>query len=344
MSRTITIRELAAKAGVHFTTAALALRDSPKVSASTREQVKALAREMGYRPNPLVSALMAQRRAARPESACVLAYITMRSRPADYAHLPHEWEFAAGAKTRAEQLGYKLESFCLRASGMTSARLAQILHSRGIPGLVIGPSGLSHGHLPRALHAFASVTLGYSLLRPRLHRVTHNHAGGVQLACRELRRRGCRRIGLVLTERMDRHVDMLWSAGFLAFQQLLPPSDRVAPLYMPGWTVSGPMIRPWIERKKPDAIVAANIEFLHWMKENSASLPRDILLASLDFSPAWGNCPGVLQKPRALGAAAIDLLTAQLHRNEPGLPAEPVTLMTEGEWHAGDMPKSGVEG
>ncbi len=332
MSKAVTVRELAAMVGVHFTTAALALRNSPKVSAATRRHIQAMAQKLGYRPNPLISALMAQRRATRPTPACVLAYITMRSRPADYADLPHEWEFAAGAKLRAEQLGYKLESFCLFAPGMTSARLAQILHARGIPGLVIGPSVLSHTHLPRALHSFASVTLGYSLLRPRLHRVTHNHAAGIQLACRELRRRGCRRIGLVLTGLMDRHVDRLWSAGYLVFHQSLPTSDRVPPLYLPGEAVSDPVMRRWIGQRKPDAIVTVNIEVLHWLKENASSIGWNILLTGLDLSPAWGNCAGVLQKPRKLGAAAIDLLTGQLHRNEQGLPDEPITVMIEGEW------------
>jgi LacI family transcriptional regulator len=225
-----------------------------------------------------------------------------------------------------------MEAFCLFAPGMSSARLSQILTARGIAGIIVGPSQISHSHLPKAFHPFPCVTLGYSLLRPQLHRVTHNHVAGVELACRELRRHGRRRIGLLLTDMMDRQVNKLWTAGYLAFHQGLPAAQRIPPLYLPDYSFPDRPIRGWIERHKPDAIVTMHLELWQWWKEKMAASGRDLLITSLDLSPLWEGCPGISQKPRTLGAAAMDMLTGQLNRNERGLPAEPLTVMIEGEW------------
>ena len=51
MSNRVTIRDIAAKAGVHFTTVGLALRDSPRLSAATRKKIQKMAAKMGYAPD-----------------------------------------------------------------------------------------------------------------------------------------------------------------------------------------------------------------------------------------------------------------------------------------------------
>lgn len=48
---TITLREVAARAGVSQSLVSLALKGSTRVSASTRERIRAAAEELGYRPN-----------------------------------------------------------------------------------------------------------------------------------------------------------------------------------------------------------------------------------------------------------------------------------------------------
>jgi LacI family transcriptional regulator len=44
----MTLKAIAARAGVSFSTVSLSLRDHPRISAATRERVKAVAAEMGY--------------------------------------------------------------------------------------------------------------------------------------------------------------------------------------------------------------------------------------------------------------------------------------------------------
>ena len=57
----VTMSEIAERAGCSQATVSKALRNAPDVSAAKRKAVQDIALEMGYRPNPLVSALMACR-------------------------------------------------------------------------------------------------------------------------------------------------------------------------------------------------------------------------------------------------------------------------------------------
>lgn len=62
----VTLGDSAKFAKVSRTTVSLALRNSPRISARMRTRVQALARELGYRQNPLVTAHMAYVRSLHP--------------------------------------------------------------------------------------------------------------------------------------------------------------------------------------------------------------------------------------------------------------------------------------
>jgi len=77
----ITMKQIATQAGVSQAAVSLSLANHPRISALTRARVQAVARRLGYQPNPYVSALMRSRRRGRPISdrpvlAIVCAYLT----------------------------------------------------------------------------------------------------------------------------------------------------------------------------------------------------------------------------------------------------------------------------
>lgn len=327
-----TVREIAQKVGVHFTTVALALRDSPKVSAATRSKVKKAAVAMGYRTNPLVSALMARQRMLRKiDIFAELAFISFCKFPGEYRRSHFEAAVVDGAARRAEMLGYRLEEFCLNAPGMTARRLGEILRARGTAGIFFGGSLTSHSHVAKPLHGFASVAMSYCLLRPNVHRVAHHHLLGCETAFRELRKLGKKRVGLVLTKTMDRQVNRLWSSGFLGHRHLLPTEEWVEPLYLEGLESEhrGDFMR-WVKQEKPDAILTMHVTLIDWLAKHPA-----ITLATLDQNKEWRGFPGIDQKPHALGRCAMDLLIGQIHRNDYGPAADPQTLLLEGKWVKG---------
>lgn len=57
----VTIRDVAAAAGVSVTTASRALNDSGRMQQETRDRVRATAKELGYRPNSMARGLVQQR-------------------------------------------------------------------------------------------------------------------------------------------------------------------------------------------------------------------------------------------------------------------------------------------
>src|SRR4051812_40543341 len=72
----VTMEDIARRAGVSVATVSLSLRNEPRISATMRENIATIARELGYEPNPYVSALMRSRRNGRPVSdRPVLAFV-----------------------------------------------------------------------------------------------------------------------------------------------------------------------------------------------------------------------------------------------------------------------------
>lgn len=55
--KAITIKDLAAKLNISVSTVSRALKDNPEISQQTRKTVQALAKELGYKPNPIAVAL-----------------------------------------------------------------------------------------------------------------------------------------------------------------------------------------------------------------------------------------------------------------------------------------------
>src|SRR5882762_6787627 len=77
IGKQITLKDIARKAGVSVMTVSRALRNQSNLSSETRDRVQAIAEEMGYRPNPLVAALMTYRRSARRiDKSQTLAFLT----------------------------------------------------------------------------------------------------------------------------------------------------------------------------------------------------------------------------------------------------------------------------
>src|SRR5690349_594102 len=127
-----TLQTIANAAGVSRMTVSRALRNDPVLPRQTRERIQKLARELGYRPNPLVATLMSQVRAARvPRQTLTIAHVTTTYPPGEWRRYFFTRECIEGATARAAEQGFTLEEFCIKEPGMTSRRMSQILRTRG---------------------------------------------------------------------------------------------------------------------------------------------------------------------------------------------------------------------
>lgn len=326
MSRPIrpSLQHIADAARVSRMTVSLALRNHPRISPATRERIQRIARDLGYRPDPEIAKLMAHLRRSRPTSnRATIALLTTAGRPEPWRFNRHFARFYEGAMRRADELGYKLEEFWLKQPGLSSDRMAKILHTRSIEGLLVGPLARPSAHLSLDLSHFAAAEYGQNVWRPRLHRADHNQFQGMLLAMRKLQRLGYRRIGLAVLEGYDRRVWHTWEGAYLFCQQRADRQDRL-PTFV-AKNLDRPGFERWFDKHQPDVVIGSHLEIRDWT-------PRGTGFVYLDWLDESDNCAGICQHYDQIAAAAVDLVAGQLQRHERGVPAQPKLVLTDGEW------------
>ncbi|EIP98151.1 transcriptional regulator [Opitutaceae bacterium TAV1] len=328
-------RDIARAAGASQGAVSLALNNSPRLSTKLREHIQAVARRLGYQPNPYLSGLSAYRKQRRrPNYQATLAWIS--SYPPGMRHwrdIPTFRHYFEGACRRAGELGYRLEAFELAAPDMTPARMEQILKARNIPGILIAPQPGSRARFPIALERLSAITFGYTLTDPRLHLVTHNHFRAMEALLRTLRARGYKRIGLALEAENDLRIDRILGSAFLREQNDWRPSGRIPLFGKLRFTPAN--FLAWIRRYKPDAIVTFWEPALPVLQAAGYKLPADIGLAMLSLPHRDGALAGMWENPEVVGARAIESLVEMVHRGERGIPEHPTCVLVESTWTEG---------
>jgi LacI family transcriptional regulator len=328
------MQQIADAAGVSRMAVSLALRNSPKISAATAARIRQFADQLGYRPNPMVSALMTQLRQARDvKKPSVIAYVTADSSEGGWRRSGSAVAFYEGAQKRAEQLGYTLEEWWLRAPGMTERRFCEILVARGIHGMIVAPLPEGVSGLNFEWPAFAAASISYSLTKPELNRVSNDHFSAINVATHELTALGYRRIGLAIPEESDPLVQQHWTAAMLSYQQHLRLSDRVPTLFKASPTSRS--FANWFQEHQPQAVLSVGGDFLPVLGELGLQVPQDVALVNLSLTPDNREMAGVNLYSDLVGAAAVDLVDAQLRRNERGVPKHAKTVLISGEWAPG---------
>lgn len=340
-ARPVTLREIARKAGVTRMTVSLALRGCRGVSEKTRRAVLAVARDLGYEPDPALSTLMARIR-SRPSAihACI-ALLTSGGAADAWKTVDTERKFIEGAIDRAREYGYRVEEFWMNEPGMSPERLTEILWSRGIEGIVIAPLagrvwGGSERHLKMDFDRFAVVEISETVESPKLNRAIHDQYTAMLTALQELRSLGYRRMGLVLESFLDQRVNRRWTAGFLQFREGAMAGRLPPPLILDAPDEKA--FTAWVRRHKPDAIISVGGFALHHIKECGIRIPSDVGYASLDIDgegPWFEGLSGIDQNSRQVGASAMDMLVAAIQRGQRGAPGHTVRTEVAGTWVQG---------
>lgn len=344
----ITMAQVAARAGVHPTTVSLALRNHPSIPLATRDRIRALADDMGYRPDPALNALTAYRHAkvARREMP-PLAYLTHWDTECGWKQTHAHAAFHDGAQARATALGFRLEHFWLGEPGMSHRRLSDILIARGITGVIVSSHLPEHDH-PLLLDwaRFSAVKIDCLPREPDLHHVTNDQRAIAQLAVRRSLGAGYRRIGMVIPYWWDDFVDLAWSAGFLAEQQRLPAQDRIPILFYADENISSAVatgreslvptraFSEWFARHRPEVILSKAQFVRPRLDQLGLAVPRDVAYVELYLEPD-GTAAGVRNNCDRVGALAVEALVAQMQQNSYGIPEFPTAMLVEGTWFDG---------
>lgn len=329
-----TLQTIAEACGTNRMTVSLALRGRPGVAAKTVAKVRAEAVRQGYRPNPLVSALMARLRAGRtPRYQSTLGLLHAAS-TADWRKMfPACRHFDAGLRARTAQLGYGLESFWLRDPKWTGGGLERALLSRGIHGLVVAPLPGGMRELAFDFTEFAVAVIGQSLHRPALHCAGPNYFQTIELAYDRLLAAGRRRIGLALEPSLDERSRHQWLGAFLGCQfSARGAGGRSGPLVK---AVAAGEFVAWVRRERLDAVLSADVGQLEWLREAEVAVPDEVAYVCFTRASEMSGLAGVANNPGEIAAATVDMVVAQLHRNERGVPSEPRVLQIAPHWEPG---------
>jgi DNA-binding LacI/PurR family transcriptional regulator len=338
----VTLKQVAVRAGVHVSTAWRALKNDTYVEPAKRARIRSLAKEMGYAPDPMLTALSNYRRKQAPVAfQSTLAWINNFPVREEGRTLVNIAGYHEGARRFATQMGFKLEEFWLAEPGMSSKRARDVLLARGIRGLVFPPQPLSGTELALDVEPFAAVAIGHSLSAPRLHVVSsHQHNASLQ-ALRELARLGHVRIGMVAATETLRRANHSFESPYHFFQAALEDKHRIPLFALPGRdeprnvaSAREPFLA-WFRRHRPTAIVCHLGEVRGWLEAAGVAAPADVSLATLSrvFDATWS---GVDQQEAEIGRRALELLVSLFQSGERGEPATPLRLLVEGRWIEGD--------
>ena len=348
MKSRITQSDVARAAGVHNTTVSLALRNSPLIPAATRDRIRAIAKSMGYCPDPALQALVAYRRTCGPlKHGETLAYVTQGETQWGWRRQPLEEAYYRAATAKASELGYHVEPFWI-GGGLTARRLGSVLRHRGIRGAIFAaPQGGGEEFAAFDWSQLTAVQIGERVTHPAVNRVALDPAGIVRLALQQVLYAGYRRVGLVLPHRWDKLTDQVWSAAFHAEQYRCHLKDRppVLHLHSPLETEEEPSshqaandaasVLRWMRQYRPDAVLGSSGAVLAHLRRSGFQVPGDFAYADLLLTEPDGSSAGVWSDPSRMGEIAVETLITQLQQNAFGLPATATITSVGGTWRAG---------
>ena len=337
-SKRVSLKTIAVRAGVTPATVSYALHNHPGIPPATRDRVKSIAQQLGYRPDPLLGQLMAYLRTGMDKDMpyrATLAYLTdFSERVAPHRMYTYD-QFFRGAEKRAHELGYQIEEFWLREPGMTGERMSRILKARGVPGVIVSPAPEQQDYPRIDWKRFSSVVVGLAKWNPLLHRCCNNQPHSLSLALRTLRSFGYQRIGCAFSASVDAMLDHNWLSAYLVDQYTIPAKDRVPLLLAENWSLQ--TFSEWYQAVRPQAVIGFQAPVLQWLQKMGVRVPEETGFATVDRFPADPplTAAGVEQNSNQVGAAAVDLVTSQIAYNDQGVPATPKLLLLEGHWEPG---------
>lgn len=326
------LRQLAQQLGLSHTTVSEALRGSQRVKPATRAKVLKMARELGYRRNPLAGALMSEMRRSRAGTfRGVLAVLDLdgpEGRPPGAVR--YHGELAKGATKRAEELGFKADSFTVGKAGLSLERLDTILQSRGIGGIFLLPVRETPDLTRLDWTHFSGIYSDYVIERPGLHAVCPDHYRAMLTALDRLRALGYRRPGLMLNAPHDARLLHRWEAAYHAYQTHHDGMTRLPPLITT--RPNAAEFTRWFRTVKCDVVLAHSPEVLEWMVAAGARVPETHGFCCLNVMNSKTPSAGLDLQPRLLGARGMEQLIGLVLRNECGAPELPVTTTVPAAW------------
>lgn len=326
-----TLQQIARAARCSLATVSYALRDDPRIRPETRALVRQAAEQLGYRPNPRFSELMAHIRNSRPVAAGErIAFVWVHTPRSESTNDPFLQRVFLGAKARAEALGYKLEQFWTGERAMSDRRLSHVVKSRGIVGMLLSPvMHEAEVTLDFEWACFAPAVIGSARWSPELHHAGHHHYLAMRMALERLSAAGCRRPMAILEAEVNERGRRAWEAAFSVFHPSRSDASKLLWIGLPRERLA---VARRIRACRPDALIVSAQVIIEQLRETKIVVhPRNPII-NLHWLPTAPETGGVDQSYDMVAANAVDLVVSQLNSNETGVPLWPRMLLFPGRW------------
>lgn len=321
-----TMRDVAKAVGVSTMTISRVLRrQRHAASPELSQRIRATAKRLGYKPNPLVSALMSERAKKRqPGHDSVIAWIMSESASA----YPMTAQALEGARARAQELGFRIEVFSPESVGHSGAKLRKILQARGILGCIVSlwiapefieDMGLEH--FAWATQAQKNkVCFGISF-------VGVDHGRYSEIAVETAAAMGYQRPGFFSTLPLDQpYLRLLLKA--VALHALIHQYQPLRP-YFVGESPRPQAFREWAQRERPDVILLMSKESIREWQAIPPAERKPYGWIYLGAAPDHPELAQITHNIHDMGRALVDRISAALYRNEFGPRHEPDIVLKD---------------
>jgi DNA-binding LacI/PurR family transcriptional regulator len=330
----VTLRTLAESAGVSVQTVSLALRNHPSIGRETRERIQAIARKAGYAPDPHLVKLMHHLRAKQEQKiAASVGALTTRPPKSEEKFCDLLLE---GATAAARTAGFALQVIHVDSAEMAGERLPRMLRLRGIEGLILLPmAGLEALDALLDWREFSVVSATLSVTSPAFDRVVADHFHNNLALGERLREAGFRRPGLVIHAKHDKRCGHCITAAH-AWQGIYGGSEPVRAHVCA--QIEPRALRRWLKDERPDVVLAEHDQAARELRATGV-LADALEIVSCSARPGTDGkfpFPGNYDKPREIGAAAVEKLARKIAIGQRGVPENPSTTLVRGAW-VGEM-------
>lgn len=287
---------------------------------------------MGYRPDPVLSALNIYRHSHQtPHYQSTLAWINAHPDRNAIQGVAEYHAYWVGAQRRAEEMGYRVEEFWYKEPGMTSQRFCQVLRTRQITGILLAPKFDSPCLLQLPWEFFSCVAFGLSH-GIDFHLVTGTQFSSARLAVRKMHAHGYRKIAIFVSDAFEKATDRNFSSGMYA--ECAELGCRFLTLKLATKPTSAQIKNAvaWLKKNRPEAILAYNLEIFELLGKAKLRMPEDVAVAMIARDPSRAQLASIDKNPEHIGSVAVDQLIGMINRNEKGLPIRPLKILVGSDW------------
>lgn len=333
-SNRLRLQDVADFVGVAKSTVSMALKGHPQIPAHTAERIRAAARKLGYRPDPILSAMGRNRwrTAADEKGGRVLAYVHALPRTRALRTV----ERYEGARREAERLGYALEGFRFADVRASASRLAAVLKARGIRGVLFDSLLRPEEFTDFPWQDTASAWCGTHSEAVVTHTIELDAFRRFEEAWERVWSAGARRIGVCVARNLS---DERWAVSEAAYLgcRSRDGAEELPVLDLRGKdeTAQVTAMKSWM-RAKPDVVIS--LENTGWVLLRKAGfrMPQDVGFVALHLWPADSTNSGFSSMLEEQGVAAVRLVHHDLLNFQLGLPVNPLVVTIEARWREGD--------